>query len=197
MFEISTIGGADSIDGLFVPPSALGVQEGAALEEVLFLRDETAAMAWAVERTVQGPSGDTRNRNDEPQPSPPVPGVDPGAELDYLLETEVPENWIPFVTVSIPHPLPANAGAIALRKGAMLKKDAPVLPRGVLLHPTPLTIQDEEIAREGVRVRRVPALARRADGGYERWIGRRVTVGRGEGSSGLQFDRAIPRNRAR
>jgi hypothetical protein len=197
MFQISTIGGDGTIAGLFVPPSALGVQEGDALEDVLFLRDETAAMTWAVERTVQGPSGDRRNRGDEPQPAPPVPGVDPGAELDYLLATAVPDNWIPFVTVSVPHPLPTNAGAIALRKGAMLKDDKPVLPRGVLLRPTPLTIQDEEVAREGVRVLRVPALARHADGRYERWIGRRVTVGRGEGSSGLQFDSAIPRNTAR
>lgn len=191
MFGISRRGSDTVIGGIFVPPSALAVQEGRPLEDVLFLRDETAAMAWAVERSVQGPSGDPRSRGDEPRPEPIVPGTEPGAELDYVLETEVPDSWIPFVTIAV------GLGAIALRKGAMLEAGAPVLPRGLLLRPTPLTIQDEELAREGVRVRRVPALARHADGRYERWIGRRVSVGRGEGSSGLGFDWAIPRQTAR
>jgi hypothetical protein len=190
MFHITERGGDRSMPGLFTPPSALGVVEGGALEDVLLLRDETANMAWAVERTVQGPSGDPRSRGDEPRPEPIVPRSDPGAELDYVLETEVPDHWIPLVPVSV------GLAAIALRKGAMVKRGAPVLPRGVLLRPTPLTIRDEELAREGVRVRRVPALARDADGVYLRWIGRRVSVGRGEGSSGFGFDWAIPRTRA-
>jgi hypothetical protein len=75
----------------------------------------------------------------------------------------------------------------------MLKAGAAVLARGVILRPTPLTVRDEEVPREGVRVRRVPALARKADGSFERWVGRRITVGRGEGSSGLGYDWAIPR----
>jgi hypothetical protein len=59
---------------------------------------------------------------------------------------------------------------------------------GQLLDPTPLNIQEEELPREGVRVRRVAALVRTADGRSARWITRRVSVGRGEGSSGLGFD---------
>lgn len=190
MFHITEPDGVRSMRGLFTPPSALGVIEGGALEEVLLLRDEAANMAWAVERTVQGPSGDARSRGDEPRPAPIVPRSDPGAELDYVLETEVPDHWIPLVPVSV------GFGEIALRKGAMVRRGAPVLPRGVLLRPTPLTIRDEELAREGVRVRRVPALARDADGAYLRWISRRVSVGRGEGSSGFGFDWTIARTRA-
>jgi hypothetical protein len=187
MFQISNPTGLTQLDGLFVPPSMPSVQEGRPLEEVLFLRDETAAMGWAVERLVQGPSGDARDRSDEPRPAPITPRADAGAELDYLLETQVPDNWIPLVPISV------SPGAMALRKGAMLKAGAPVLAHGVILRPTPLTIRDEEVPREGVRVRRVPALARKADGSFERWIGRRITVGRGEGSSGLGYDWAIPR----
>jgi hypothetical protein len=41
--------------------------------------------------------------------------------------------------------------------------------------------------------RRVPVLARRVDGGYERWTARRVNVGKGEGAGGPGFDSAIPR----
>jgi hypothetical protein len=63
---------------------------------------------------------------------------------------------------------------------------------GQLLDPTPLNLHEEEVAREGVRVRRVPALIRAADGRCVRWIARRVSVGRGEGSSGLAFDAAAP-----
>jgi len=54
----------------------------------------------------------------------------------------------------------------------------------------PLNLQEEEILREGVRVRRIPTFTRSADGHYLRWIARRINVGRGEGSSGLAFDDA-------
>lgn len=168
--------------GLFVPPSALGVIEGRPLEDVAFVRDEMANMAWAVERMVQGRSGETRSRGDEEKPVNRVEDLEPGAELQYLLRTEVSRHWIPFVPVS------TGVGQIALRKGTMAEAD---LSLGVLLAPTPMTVQDEEIPREGLRVRRVPALARATDGRYLRWITRRVSVGRGEGWSGLAFDGAF------
>lgn len=72
-------------------------------------------------------------------------------------------------------------------KGTMTERDE---ARGRLLDPTPFNLHEEEVAREGVRVRRVASLARAADGRYLRWIARRVSVGRGEGSSGLAFDSA-------
>lgn len=178
-----------SLDGLLVPPSAMGALEGAALEDVLFLRDETANLAWAVERIVQGPSGDPRNRAAEPQPEPFAPGTQPGADLDYLLETQVPDNWIPFV------PVATGDWTRVLRKGAIVKRGADVEPIGIVLEPgAQLDVQDEEIPREGVRVQRIPVLARRVDGTYDRWIARRATVGRGEGASHLAFDSAIGRS---
>jgi hypothetical protein len=163
------------------------VLDGPALEEVGYLRDEVANLAWAVERTVRGPSGQPRNRADEPPPPPPAPGGEPDAELDYLLQTPVPGNWIPLV------PVRRTDGSLELRKGTL--SSAPAEPHGVLLRPgQPLTLHDEEIPREGVTVRRVPVLARRADGRYARWIARRVGVGRGEGASRLAFDTATVRD---
>ena len=50
-----------------------------------------------------------------------------------------------------------------------------------------------EIPREGVMVQRVPALIRTADGRSVRSMARRIRVGRGDGSSGLAFDNALPR----
>lgn len=183
MFEISRADDEDRTEPwLVIPPSAPGVQEGPPLEDVLFLRDEMANMAWAVERTVQGASGDPRSRGDEPRPVPPVAEPLPGTDVEYRLQSEVPAHWIPLVPIS------TGIGSIALRKGTMADED---LSLGTILDPTPLTIQDEEIPREGLRVRRLPALARASDGRYVRWITRRASVGRGEGSSGLAFDAAL------
>jgi hypothetical protein len=182
MFTISHQGTPDrTFPGLLVPPTALGVLEGRPLEDVAFLRDEMANMAWAVERTVQGRCGEPRSRGDEERPVNRVEDLEAGAELQYLLRTEVPKHWIPFVPVS------TGIGEIKLRKGTMAEED---LSLGVLLDPIPMTVEDEEVPREGLRVRRVPALARGADGRYLRWIARRVSIGRGEGWSGLAFDGA-------
>jgi hypothetical protein len=183
MFGMS-VSGLDAITpGLLVPPSARGVIEGPALEEVLLLRDEMATMAWAIEKRVQTATGDPRTRDDEAKPVNGPENFLAGADLQYLLETTVPKNWIPLV------PIPTTGrGGFVLRKGTMSDKDESL---GVLLHPTPFTLQEEEVPREGVRVRRVPALARAQDGRYLRWIARRVSVGRGEGSSALVDDATV------
>jgi hypothetical protein len=51
-----------------------------------------------------------------------------------------------------------------------------------------LSIFEEEIPREGIRVTRSYQLTRWHDGSTHLWIGRRKRVGSGEGSSGLRFD---------
>jgi hypothetical protein len=193
MFVISGPGNA-SLNGLFVPPAAVQSAEGRALEEVLFVRDEMADMAWGVERVVSGPSGDPRLRRDEPRSDvgrPNAPPV-PTAELDYVLETVVPPQWIPYI------PRTDAYRSIELVRGALVRFSdgvgAPVVPVGRLLNESSTRrLFDAEVPREGVRVTRVPVVARRADGSYVRWIARRVGVGRGEGSSGLAFDSAVAR----
>jgi hypothetical protein len=173
------------LDGVVLPPTAAGTLVGDPVEEVLFLRDEQANMAWAVEQTVQGASGDPRARAAEPRPAPaPVPpDLDPD-DLVYRLQSPVPAHWIPLVPVAL------RPGSVHLRKGALLHDGEPVLPAGVTLSPTPLTFPGEEIPRDGVAVRAVPVLARRADGRYARWAAYRVRTGRGEASSGLAWDSA-------
>jgi hypothetical protein len=60
---------------------------------------------------------------------------------------------------------------------------------GMVLNPGgPLSLHDEEIPREGVRVTRHYQIARWTDGSTFAWIGNRKQIGRGEGSSGLRFD---------
>ena len=186
MFEVTSASGK-SLPGIVLPPAAATPLHGEPLEEIVFLRDETANLGWAVERIVPGPSGDPRPRSAEPPPPRPVPSPtqDPN-EVIYRLQTPVPRHWIPLVPVRL------APGVVGLRKGALLEDGEPVLPLGVLLEPTPLTFPLEEIPREGIAVRAVPLLARRADGSYARWIGHRIRTGRGEGSSGLAFDEARP-----
>jgi hypothetical protein len=189
MFEITSSEG-DTLPGVALPPIAATPLLGEPVEEVSFLRDETANMGWAVERIVPGRSGDPRLRSAEPPPARPVPpeDLDPNDVL-YELQVPVPHNWIPLV------PVRTAPGALGLRKGAMLDAGEPVLAASVLLEPTPLTFPPEEIPREGITVRAVPALARRRDGTYARWTGHRIRVGRGEGNSGLASDAAWPARR--
>ena len=182
MFEVTSAGG-ESLPGVVLPPIAATPLLGEPIEEVAFVRDETANMGWAVERVVPGRSGDPRPRAAEPQPQRPLPPADLNPDdVLYELAVPVPAHWIPLV------PIATTPGALALRKGAMVHDGQPVLAQGVLLAPTPLTFPSEEIPREGITVRAVPALARRPDGTYARWTGHRIRTGRGEGSSGYASD---------
>jgi hypothetical protein len=189
MFTIADPTGAAS-DGLLIAPGAVAVQDGPPIEDVLFLRDEMANLCWAIERSVQGPSGSARDRaRERDDPRALGPGPVASADLDYLLQTGLPARWIPY--------LPRSSGyrAVELVQGAMPTSDhTPVLPLGRLLTVGGVKIlKDAEIPREGINVRRQPSMTRRADGSYLRWTTRRVDVGRGEGSSRLAFDSAIPR----
>lgn len=184
MFEVTAADGR-ALDGLLLTPVAATPLLGPEIETVAFVRDETANLAWAIESVVPGRTGDGRQRRSEVAPTRPEPMPDRDPEdVVYLLQTPVPKHWIPLVPVRTG---PATTG---LRKGAMLADGEPIQAASLLLRPTPLTFPPEEIPREGVTVRAVPALARRRDGTYARWVGHRVTVGRGEASSGYAADTA-------
>jgi hypothetical protein len=185
LFELSVSGSeTETLRGLLVPPTVRSAVQGRALEEVLFLRDESANMCWALERLVQPASGDPRSRTDEVRPSLHSNAQLAGTHLRYLLATLVPDYWIPL----IPVPLPSGTGGFLLRKGSTGDADTAL---GTLLAPRPFDLHDEEVPREGVRVRRMTELARAVDGTTLRWVTRRIGVGRGEGSSGLAYDNTI------
>jgi hypothetical protein len=72
-------------------------------------------------------------------------------------------------------------------------------PRGEILRLTPadaasllstdfLRLEDEEVPRDGIELKRAFNYARDASGRALLWIGRSKTTGRGEGASGLRFD---------
>ena len=51
-----------------------------------------------------------------------------------------------------------------------------------------LRIEEEEVPRDGIEIKRAFNYARDASGRALLWIGRSKVTGRGEGSSGLRFD---------
>ena len=67
-------------------------------------RDESANLAWGIERSVPGVSGDPYDRKDEiPVDATEGTVVDPqvGPALVYRLASTVPDHWIPFAPVSV------------------------------------------------------------------------------------------------
>lgn len=192
MFELSGVQRKDTpsmrprSNLLFLAPSVPRTIDGRPLEEVLFMRDEMANMAWAVERVVQGPIEQRIELGatpDAPQTVLPTPSASPR----YRLATDVPSNWTPLLPQRT-----ANPPSLRLVRAAMLAADGTNVPRrarGELLNvAAKLALFDEEIPREGVRVTRQFERTRWIGGTTLLWVGLRKAVGRGEGSSALRFD---------
>ena len=218
MFLVSINGkGHEPADlSLVIPPAAQKVLEGPPLEDVMLARDEMANMVWALEKIVPLPSGEPkrgyeaatelrafferdleRRLGAPPQP----PALAEGAKIRYKVMNTVPENWIPMV----PTHVNGDNRAIQLQRAAMPRiiegdpaDPTPVRPRTSLLRqgldevvPVPYFIHEEEVPRAGVRVTASFQRTRWRDGRAWLWFGACKQTGRGEGSSGLAFDRII------
>jgi hypothetical protein len=116
----------------------------------------------------------------------------------YTLGNTVPENWIPFIPV---HTDDLNR-QIKLQRAAMPRlfnnEFSHVRPVTQLLREgidpsdnqtTPYFINEEEIPRAGVQLSATFQRTRWYNGAVINWYGYRKQVGRGEGSSGLYYDR--------
>ena len=111
----------DSQHLFFLPPVLGPSLQSAPIEDVLFLRDEMANVAWAVERVVQSPAG----RSARSLRSVPGGSAAPGSggagrcrrttaegTVAYRLGTTVPDYWIPL--------LPVQQGtSIRLKRGVL------------------------------------------------------------------------------
>ncbi|WEK44002.1 MAG: hypothetical protein P0Y64_04000 [Candidatus Sphingomonas colombiensis] len=183
LFEPSVAGSTETARGLLTIGGARGALEGPPREMVVFLRDETANMVWAIETNVEDASGLVRSRQDELRAIPDYPPPDPRAELRYTLETEVPRHWIPMVPV----PMAGATNGFILRKGTMTDADD---SRGRILAGKPRELFDPEVPRGGIRVSRTPTLARDAAGRPIRWTALRSGEGFGELTSGFASDSA-------
>jgi hypothetical protein len=191
LFSLDTKGAAHPAqDGLFLPPTAGYIAESDAVESVLFLRDEVADLAWAVEGRVEDGLEGIVDRRAAWVGSRTVKPGDP-ARPSYRVETIVPDYWIPFAPEQL-----ADQQSIHLRLVPMEVDDGgtprTVEPQGNLLATNGaagrLWLFDEEVPREGTAVDRVHRYARWLGGRSATWTARRRQTGRGEGSSGLRFD---------
>jgi hypothetical protein len=179
MFLPSLADGTAVADAFVLPASAVQRLTSRPVEDVHLLRDEAANLAWAVEAVVEGPDGVARpvERELPAQPSPPSTGP-----LRYRLGGSVPPNWFPLVPTRTAS---GDVPELVVRKMA----DDPQVPTGTQLR-LGAAFDDDRIPREGRRVVREHVLARWSDGSTHLWTARRATIGRGEGSSGLDFDDA-------
>ncbi len=186
---------------LFVPPALADSQHGHAVEHVTLVRDEQANLGWAIEHTIELPTGGPLRRRLQGN----GPKADTGAPGDartdgeeppwrYRLQSPVPPWWVPLV------PERTGEGAdVRLRRGRMVSWDevdpAVAGAKGRLVGvPGALRIFEEEVPRGGVSVTRRWERARGADGHVHVWMARRKRPGRGDRASGLKFD-VIQRNR--
>jgi len=207
MFLQNRIGAGPVDTSLVLFPSAVKVDDAPPIEEVMLLRDEIANMVWAVENTIPLPTGEpkrgseagreTRTFFEQRVPPPTTPPPPPAAPIRYDLMNTVPEHWIPFIPVH----RPGESRSIQLQRAALLRTIendptplAKVHPRTALMReglPTrrPYFLHEEEVPRAGVIVTQRYRRTRWHDGRPWLWLGVRKQTGRGEGGSGLGFDR--------
>jgi hypothetical protein len=186
------IGGPEArLDYLLVPPSVDAPVDGPVLEEVLFLRDDMAALAWGVEKKIPG-TLDTaveghemwRLRLARSTPPPPPQATPGGPEIYYLLESTVPDYWVPLVPVQAPSGPYFRRGVIK-----RFSETGPKPPYGTILEPgRPFFVTDQAVPRAGTSVIRYFRRARWSDGRVWVWLARRVRPGFGPGWSGLAYD---------
>lgn len=128
------------------------------------------------------------------------------ANIRYQIMNTVPENWIPLIPVH-KNTGPTNNREIQLQRASLpriLKNQPPgefekIKPNTSLLRegldkqePEAYFIYEEEVPRAGVVLTQSFQRSRWYQGKVVNWLGVRKMTGRGEGSSGLAFDRIVP-----
>ena len=215
MYTVDVRGdGAEAADTtLLLLPTVPKVQEGPPLERVALIRDEIANMVWAIEKTIPaadgvGRSGAANGRETRAYferlaaaagGSAATPLYENDAKIRYDVMSSVPEHWIPMIPVRAQ----GSQRAIELQRAAMPRiiegtQSTPVRPCTSLLRtgldattPRPYFVPEEEVPRAGTEVTLGYQRTRWLDGRVYVWSGVRKQTGRGEGSSGLAFDRLV------
>ncbi len=219
-----TVAGSDDVAAdttLVLLPTVPKVHDGPPLDDVRLIRDEVSNMVWAVEKWIPLATGRSKPGHEagtelakrfetildgEIDGGLVVPDIpEAAATVRYELMRGVPENWIPFIPVHVD----GNNREIQLQRASMPRiiigdpnPPEKVKPRTGLMRlgldetpPQPYFVHEEEVPRAGVRVTQGFQRTRWHDGRVFTWVGVRKQTGRGEGHSGLVFDRVTPTNR--
>ncbi len=161
---------------LVVLPSALAAVRSPVRERVSFQRDDVAAVAWAIEHTVEGPLGRGVDRPVTLAPEDAVaPVVADAFELLWRLATPVPDAWIPFV------PDDDDRGPVLRRARLFDSVDDAPRPAASRLLASLTTVRDEEVTASGVEVTTLDQLVRTTQGAVVVWRGPRTPRRPGRG----------------
>ena len=213
--------GARADTSLLLLPISGKILESPPTEDVMLIRDEVANMVWGVETTIPAATGDSKRgieaarqmrtflqaqldavlNGPPPVPPPYHAPVPPKAPIRYEVMNTVPENWIPFIPVHVPN----NNREIQLQRAALPRifdgdpnPPVKIQPRSILLRegldqapPQTYFVFEEQVPRAGTRLMQAFERTRGVDGRVYTWLRVRRQTGRGEGSSGLGFDKLI------
>lgn len=237
------------IQGLYFVPQLAATVEGKPIEEVKILRDEMANMVWGVEEVVPDGCGETLdakfyathlqayvnkvNEKGLPKRKPQIvqfaDGMDAQillpendaqvANYRYMLQSQVPYNWIPFIPQritngqSMNNPFFLGGREMILRRGKMpcyLYNEKtndfdilPVRPLGTILRPEiifenginkelPMVIHEEAVQATGIRLTKNYQRARWLNGRTYNWLGLYKRQSHTEAGSSLIFDELKP-----
>jgi hypothetical protein len=223
MYNMKLKGNADvaADTTLVLLPTVPKCNEGQPIDDVQLIRDEVANMVWAVEQHVPLATGRSKSGHEAGTElakryesildheidggivEPDIP--EHAAAIRYELMQGVPENWIPMIPVH----KDGDNREIQLQRASMpriivgdpnppekIKPRTTLMRQGLDETPAqPYYLYEEEVPRAGVRVTQSFQRTRWHDGRVFTWIGARKSTGRGEGNSGLAFDRVKPTQR--
>ena len=102
--------------------------------------------------------------------------------------SNLPRHWIPYVPRRNA-PGTAQPGDMHLRRGRTDEAATAAAPqyRSKIVSES-MTLNEEEVPRSGLRVRRIARYARGSDGTQHFWVGRLKESGQRTGLPGLRFD---------
>lgn len=179
----------------YMAPSVGKLLEGEDLEKVNFIRDEMSNMVWAIEQVVPSEAGSGRMLKRHVPDLKEFTPLETEAQIRYVLGNTVPDNWIPFLPVQKKGAAGEVTREIRLQRARMPQGTRP-LSRVVSENKPTFFIEEEEIPRAGVIIRRNFQRTRWLNGKTYLWVGRRKQAGRGEGLANLMFDQILPIQRA-
>ena len=177
LFRLDSSGTRFTLSNLFVAAGPAEAIDGPPLEEVHFLADEVANVAWGVERLVPHATGHAVDASGPP--APPATATPTGL-VWTLAPPAPPGNWFPL--------LPTTIGRLAL--GALWSSRTQ-RPAGQVLRELRASRQplhQSEVPPEGAQVSRRWQSARAIDGTLHFWIGRSKTPRLTDTAPAVRFD---------